>query len=211
MENNNSETENTQTKPVTQPTGEATREKTPAIDWEDKFNAQKKVNKDLERKLNEAYKKADKIDDLEQQIATLQGREKEYETAKHEQEVLQNAISQANQRIIKAEIRAAAAGKLNDPADALHYLDTSAISVADDGQVDTSAITSQLNDLIAAKPYLAKGENAPTGVHMQPPSGNRDGDQHKGQLTRDDLKHMTPHQIVEAQKNGQFNDLLGVK
>lgn len=94
-------------------------------DWQSKFEGQRKVNRDLEKKLNEAYAKADKVDELEKQIAALQGKEAEYEAARKEQAVKDEALAAANQRILKAEVRAAASGKLTDPSDALRYLDLS--------------------------------------------------------------------------------------
>lgn len=56
-------------------------ENTGGEDWQSKFEGQRKVNRDLEKKLNEAYAKADKVDELEKQIAALQGKEAEYEAA----------------------------------------------------------------------------------------------------------------------------------
>ena len=41
----------------------------PHVDWHDKFLGQKKVNTDLEAKLKAAYEKADRVDDLEKQVA----------------------------------------------------------------------------------------------------------------------------------------------
>ena len=110
-------------------------ENTGGEDWQSKFEGQRKVNRDLEKKLNEAYAKADKVDELEKQIAALQGKEAEYEAARKEQAVKDEALAAANQRILKAEVRAAASGKLTDPADALRYLDLSKFTVTDDGGV----------------------------------------------------------------------------
>ncbi|PLS26032.1 hypothetical protein [Bifidobacterium parmae] len=181
----------------------------PGTDWQSKFEGQRKVNRDLEAKLNEAYRKADKVDELEKQLAALQGKEAEYEAAKKEQSIKDEALRTANQRILKAEIRAAATGRMNDPADALRYLDLSQFTVGDDGDTDTQAITEALDGLLKDKPYLGKAEtNAPHGADIQPPSGTRDGDRHAGQLTRDDLRHMTPQQIVDAQRKGLLKDLL---
>lgn len=184
-------------------------ENTGGEDWQSKFEGQRKVNRDLEEKLNEAYAKADKVDELEKQIAALQGKEAEYEAARKEQAVKDEALAAANQRILKAEVRAAASGKLTDPADALHYLDLSKFTVTDDGSVDTQAIANSIGELLEQKPYLGKAEQAPSGANITPPSGTRDGDRHQGQLTRDDLKTMSPAEIVKAQQDGRLKDLLG--
>ena len=136
-------------------------ENTGGEDWQSKFEGQRKVNRDLEKKLNEAYAKADKVDELEKQIAALQGKEAEYEAARKEQAVKDEALAAANQRILKAEVRAAASGKLADPADALRYLDLSKFTVTDDGSVDSQAIANSIGELLEQKPYLGKPSKHP--------------------------------------------------
>lgn len=68
------------------------------------------------------------------------------------------ALAKANARVLKAEVRAAAASKLNDPSDATHFLDLSEFEVSDDGEVDAKAIAKAIDALLKDKPYLAKGE-----------------------------------------------------
>lgn len=65
------------------------------------------------------------------------------------------ATAKANTRIVKAEIRAASAGKLADPADALAFLNPADFEVDDDGDVDTSEIAAAIDDLLRRKPHLA--------------------------------------------------------
>ncbi len=67
------------------------------------------------------------------------------------------ALTVANARLVKAEIKAAAAGALQDPDDAIAYIDASAFEVDDDGNVDTKAIKAEVDRLVKAKPYLAAG------------------------------------------------------
>ncbi|WP_037819089.1 hypothetical protein [Streptomyces sp. NRRL S-146] len=117
------------------------------------------------------------------------------------------ATATANTRIIKAEIRAAAAKKLADPRDALRFLDLEQFEVDADGEVDADEIADAIEELIKNKPYLA----AATGRRFQ---GSGDGGaQRKAgrpkQLTQSDLKKMTPDQIVKAQNDGRLEDLLG--
>ena len=71
------------------------------------------------------------------------------------------------------------------------------------------AIADSIGELLEQKPYLGKAEQAPSGANITPPSGTRDGDRHQGQLTRDDLKTMSPAEIVKAQQDGRLKDLLG--
>lgn len=65
------------------------------------------------------------------------------------------AAAKANARIVRAEVRAAAAGKLADPSDALRLLDLDEFEVDDDGELDAKKVAKALDDLVKAKPYLA--------------------------------------------------------
>jgi hypothetical protein len=73
------------------------------------------------------------------------------------------ATAKANARIVRSEIRAAATGKLADPADALAFLDVSDFEVDDDGAVDEDEIAEAIADLLTKKPHLAAqgGTKAP--------------------------------------------------
>lgn len=70
-------------------------------------------------------------------------------------QVESEALAKANGRIVRAEVRAAAAGKLADPADALRFLDLDQFEVGDDGDVDEDEIADAIEELITQKPYLA--------------------------------------------------------
>ena len=107
--------------------------------------------------------------------AQIEGREAEHAATLAAQAVKDEALSAANQRILKAEVRAQAASKLNDPKDALLYLDLSGFEVGEDGEVDGDAVASAIDKLITDKPYLAaqgtrfKGE-ADGGARKEPPA-----------------------------------------
>ncbi len=69
------------------------------------------------------------------------------------------ATLDANRRIARSEIRAAAGGKLQDPEDAATLLgDLDRFIVK--GEVDSKAITSAIDELVKAKPYLAAAGKA---------------------------------------------------
>ncbi|WP_116214889.1 hypothetical protein [Streptomyces olivoreticuli] len=57
-------------------------------------------------------------------------------------------------QLVRAEVRAAAAGRLRDPADALALLDVTALA-GDGGDVDTAAVAAAVDQLVKDKPYLA--------------------------------------------------------
>lgn len=122
-------------------------------------------------------------------------------------EAEQAATERANKRIIRSEIRAAATGKLADPKDALTFLDLDKFEVDENGEVDSDEIADAIDELVQKKPYLA----AATAKRFQ---GTGDGGAARKagkpkQLTENDLKTMTPEQIVKAQDEGRFDDLLG--
>ena len=181
-----------------------------AVDWQERFDAQQKVNRDLERKLKAAIPR-DEAESLRAENAKLQGREAEYvaeQAAKEERaRVEAGALEKANQRIVRAEVRAAAAAKLADPTDALLYIDLAQFEVGDDGEVDASAVANAVDALVKSKPYLA----AQGGTTVfDSPTSRREGDSTKSQITRDQLKDLSPEQINAARAEGRLNDLLGV-
>ncbi|MGH3602181.1 MAG: hypothetical protein ACRDQH_18205 [Pseudonocardiaceae bacterium] len=93
------------------------------------------------------------------------------EAEKARREAEQAAQTKANTKILKAEVRAAAAGKLADPADALKLLDLDQFEVDGDGEVDTDEISSAIDTLLKSKPYLAAAANG-SGKRFQ---GSGDG------------------------------------
>ncbi|WP_324165369.1 hypothetical protein [Amycolatopsis sp.] len=70
------------------------------------------------------------------------------------QQAEREAATKANTRIVRSEIRAAAAGKLADPKDALSFLDVSKFEVDEDGEVDADEIAEAIDELLKNKPYL---------------------------------------------------------
>lgn len=149
--------------------GGTTTEPDPKIDFKDRFEAQQKVNRDLERKLKATEDSRAELAALKAQV---EGREAEHKATLDAQRVKDEALSAANQRILKAEVRAAAAGKLNDPQDALRFLDLSGFEVGPDGDVDGETVAAAIDDLLKNKPYLAA-----QGVRFQ---GGADGGARKG-------------------------------
>ncbi|MGM9380335.1 hypothetical protein [Streptomyces antibioticus] len=120
------------------------------------------------------------------------------------------ATARANERIVRSEIRAAAAGKLANPRDALAFLDLSQFEVDGDGQVDEDEIAEAIEDLLKERPYLAAAAKAPEPRFQ----GTGDGGARKGrggpkQFTEQEVLKMTPEQIDEAHRKGQLRDYLG--
>ncbi|NUS29809.1 MAG: hypothetical protein HOV92_37100 [Streptomyces sp.] len=120
------------------------------------------------------------------------------------------ATARANQRIVRSEVRAAAAGKLTNPRDALAFLDLSQFEVDEDGQVDEDEIADVIEDLLKERPYLGTAARAPEPRFK----GSGDGGARKGtggpkQLTEQEVSKLTPEQIDEAHRKGQLREYLG--
>lgn len=139
--------------------------------------------------------------------AKNEGKEAEFAAAQEAQKVKDEALSSANQRILKSEVKAAAKGVLADPQDAYKFLDLSTFEVDSDGNVDEAVIAKALTDLVAEKPYLgAQGGQRFKGAAD---GGVRTDTTKPSQLTRADMAGMSPEQIDAAHNEGRFSDLLG--
>ena len=139
-------------------------------------DAGKKALDAMKAERNEAKAETKRLSDEYAALkAQVEGREAEHAATLAAQAVKDEALSAANQRILKAEVRAQAASKLNDPKDALLYLDLSGFEVGEDGEVDGDAVAAAIDKLITDKPYLAaqgtrfKGE-ADGGARKEPPA-----------------------------------------
>lgn len=159
--------------------------------------------------LEEARKAKEERDALKAQIDGTQAQHKAQQEA---QKVKDEALSAANTRILKAEVRAAAASKLADPADALLYIDLSTLEVSDDGEVDADAIKAAVDDLVTKKPYLA----AQGGSRFQ---GGADGgtrnEARPSQLSRADIEKLAREgkhaEIEKARIEGRLVDAMSGK
>jgi len=123
------------------------------------------------------------------------------------QEATEAATKAANKRIVKAELRTAAKGKLADVSDAALYIDVDDFDVDDDGEVDTDALSAAIDDLISRKPHLG----AATAPRFQggADQGARGKSPKPSQLTQNDLNSMSPAQILEAAKLGRLDKISG--
>lgn len=122
------------------------------------------------------------------------------------QQATQEAVARANARIVRAEIRAAAAGKLADPKDALRFLDLDGFEVDGDGGVDADEIADAIDDLIKSKPYLA----AATARRFQGTGdgGSRNGGRPAQITSREDLAKLSPAERLKAHQDGRLKNLL---
>lgn len=189
------------------PATEATPEEVPSGD-ESLGDAGKKA---LDAMKADRNKYRDELKQLREEFGTFkaraEGKEAEHAAAVEQQRVKDEALSAANLKIAKANLRAEAAGKLADPTDALTFIDPSEFEVDDDGNVDPAALTAAVEDLIKNKPYLAaQGKRFEGGA-----DGGARKESVQTQLTQDDLSRMSSEEINTARAEGRLNDLLGIK
>lgn len=163
-----------------------------------KWKAAESTAKETERKLAELQAKID-------------GKEAEHQASIEAQRIKDEALAAANERIVGAELRAAAKGKVADDVlqDLSFFIKPSAFEVGDDGSVDTDAIARAVDDLIKNKPSLAA-----QGKRFQ---GSADGGARKdattvGQLSEADVKRLSSEgrheEIVKAREEGRLRDYL---
>ncbi len=173
----------------------------PGDDYRSRFTAQRKVNRDLEAKLNAARDELKRVQDEKPQTP---GDQPDLDAIKAQ--AIREANAAAAQRILRSEIKAAAAGKLADPADAYKFLDLADFEVNENGDVDTAEIASAITGLLTSKPYLKAAQSG---------HGSADGGVRKGsrpdQLTREQIQSMSSDAVEAARQKGQLNDLLGIK
>lgn len=118
-------------------------------------------------------------------------------------------VSSANRKVITAEakVAAVAAGVKPDRlAKFLRIVDLDDIDLDDDGEFDEAevktAVSKALEDMPEFKGGTAGGPGGASG-------SDHNGDSKPTQLSREQLKSMTPAEIVEAKKEGRLASLLG--
>jgi hypothetical protein len=131
----------------------------PAAELRASLEAERRKSKDLETELAK----------LRQQGMT--DAEKAIEAARAEGRA--EAEKQAALRLVAAEFRIAATGKLANPDAALAALDLAKL-LDGKGEPDTKAITALVDQLAAVPPAPPPGGHIPPGPRTEPPAGDGD-------------------------------------
>lgn len=176
----------------------------PEVDWQ----AEASKWKEMARK----HESANKVPPS--RLAQLRAAEKELETIRESQlsetekavkeaeaRGAATAASQFGQKIAAAELKAALAGLIPDPAGVIEDLNLAKF-VTDTGDVDADAVAA-LREKYA---LLAPAKNAPApNLHQ-----GRQGPPVQGQLSRADLERMTPDEITAAMAQGRLDEIRGI-
>lgn len=182
----------------------ATSDDTPADDslgdpGKKALAAEREARKKAERDVKDLRARFEQMEEAQNKTAA------ERAELDKQRQMERDALAKANERIVSAEIRAAAKGELADPGDALTFIDRSDFDVGDDGSVDADAIKSAVADLLNQKPYLAARRDA--RVEGSADAGAREATRLK-QWTRDDVRKATPEQVEDARVNGLLRDVM---
>lgn len=140
------------TPPTTPETPETPAQEPPApaeTDWKAEARKHEQRAKQYKAKLDEAAPKLTEYD------ALVEASKTELERAKEQAETASKRAADSDARAVQAEVRALASDAFADPSDAAAFL-TLGKYVADDGQIDTAAIQTDLADLLQRKPHLGK-------------------------------------------------------
>lgn len=145
-----------------------------------------------------------RLKELEREAADRDKSDDEKQLEAVRREAAAEATAKVNKRLVAAEFRSAAAKRVKDPRIAVALVDLEDIEVDDDGNVDPGSLTAALDALLEEYPDLA-----PSRFEGTADQGARGKSSKPSQLTRDDLKNMTPQAILKAEKEGRLDRLKG--
>jgi hypothetical protein len=120
-------------------------------------------------RMKEAKKASDKAAKLANDRADALQAQLDAQSKPAEEQALDNARKEgettanqaANVRIVRSELKAAAAVKLANPLDALAFINPTKFEVDANGEVDSDALNEAIDSLLRERPYLASGRPIP--------------------------------------------------
>lgn len=199
------EVETTETEEVIDETlteGESTEEEQDQADsgLKKALAAERKAHRDAVRRENA----------LKQQLADKDKPAEEVALETARREAREEAMAKANERIIRSEVKAAATGKVKNPALALKLIDYSEIEVDENGDIDASQIEDAIASLLDEYPELAAdGRKFQAGADQ----GAANKAAKTPQMTQAEFDQIksNPHAVMEAKESGRLNKLLGIE
>lgn len=163
--------------PDTQP-NDPPAEQPDETDWKAEAEKYKALSRKHEQRAKTNASAAKELDELK--ATQLSDHERAVKEAR--EEALAEGLRTGNERLLRAEVISAAAGKAADPADVFAILNASGslsgLTVDEDGNVDTAAVTALVEELVKAKPHLAAVRNPGFGARTpaDAPADNADMD-----------------------------------
>ena len=131
--------------------------------WKSRSRQWERQSKENASAAKERDEYKQRLEELEQQSKSDHEKALDKAVKEAEARARDEILTTANQRLVKASVRVAAAGKLADPEDAIRFLDLDEFKVDDDGEVDAKQLASAIDELLKTKPYLAAKATKPSG------------------------------------------------
>lgn len=156
---------------------------------------ERQIKRDLEKRVKQ----------LEQEIADRDKPAEELAVEQARREAEAEVLARANARIAAAEFRVLARERGIDPEVAVRLADLSAVEVGESGDIDAGSLASALDSVIEKFPSLV-----PSRFQGTADQGARGKDVKPSQLSREDLKDMTPEQVLQADREGRLDRLKGL-
>ncbi len=165
------------------------------VDWKAEADKWKTHSRKHEQLWKDAKPAVDELEKLK--AAQMSDMDKAVREA--EERGRSDAAKTYGEKIAAAKLEAALTGVVPDPSSVVEDLNLSRY-VTDTGDVNAEAVTA-LRDKYAA---IAPPRDDPPNLHQ-----GRQGSTPPGQLSRSDLKSMSPEQIQAARDDGRLTSLLG--
>lgn len=160
-----------------------------------------RVKREAPADYEELKAKAAQLEELE--TAKLSELEQEKKAREKAEKQAAEAMKRANERLLQAEILAEATAQQAIRPEHLHRLiDTDTVTIGDDGQV--TGVQDAVKAFLEANPEYV-GTSRPAGPVDQGARGTT-----PKQLTRDDLKDMSPDEINKAREEGRLDRVMGI-
>lgn len=174
------------------PDKEAPKDKPSEPDWKAEARKHERRSKEASKKLKEYEERISAIDEAnktEQERLLDAARKEAADSARRE------VAGSFQQRILKAEIRARAAGKFQNPALAIKLVDLQDDDAFDeDGDINGDAIDTALAKVLEDEPYLRVGAAAEPEKKLAPASDAGKGKPAGGKT----LEELTPDEHFKA-------------
>lgn len=191
------EVQETETTEVEETEGE-TEQEDPAEKLKKALRAEREARRAAERERN-TLKQQLEAKDKPAEEAALEAARREADEA---------ATAKANARIVKAELRAAAATKVSNLNALVRLTDIDVIEVDEDGNPSEDDIASAIDKFLTDFPEFAADKSKFSGTADQGTKGKQST---PAQLTREQIKSMSPEQLLEAQEKGLLKNVLSGK
>lgn len=129
------------------------------------IRAERERAKKMEKRFKEAQEQLGKL-------TKKHASQAEIEKAEAKEEGRKEALKEANMKVLKAEVKVAAAGKLKNPALAWALLEDAREDLMnDDGDIDNNKLSRELNKIVKDNPELAVGRTTRTGADFSSSNG----------------------------------------